>query len=157
MKETRRIAVLFWVSIIFLFLMSATILFMPLVAGVNNNSGTVIVGVIFWITAIAGYTLLAIAGFKKNKILQQGVKNKENESSRLGITVFFSNRLAKVADIMLCISASVFFILNFTKLRNLYISYILLFLAVFSLNMHSVFNGGIYKFIMKTDKGEGKI
>lgn len=147
MKNVRKIKRLFWLAVGFLFLMSGTILFMPMVSktGENNRQVLLLMGTVFWGSAIAGYTMLLLANserkwFLKNKV---GIDNKMN--CLPGIITFFTNVPATIADVVAILSFVLMVIINFTDRRYNYISYVLLFLLVLSLNMHCLFNGRIYK------------
>lgn len=147
MKNVRKIKRLFWLAVSSLFLMSGTILFMPIAskAGENNRQVLLLIGTVFWISAIAGYTMLLLANserkwFLKNKV---GIDNKMN--CLPGIITFFTNVPATIADVVAILSFVLMVIINFTDRRYDYISYVLLFLLVLSLNMHCLFNGRIYK------------
>lgn len=147
MKNVRKIKRLFWLAVSFLFLMSGTILFMPMVSktGENNRQVLLLIGTVFWISAIVGYTMLMLANserkwFLKNKV---GIDNKMN--CLPGIITFFTNVPATIADVVAILSFVLMVIINFTDRRYDYISYVLLFLLVLSLNMHCLFNGRIYK------------
>lgn len=147
MKNIRKIKRLFWLAVGFLFLMSATILFMPVVskAGENNRQVFMLMGTVFWGSAIVGYTMILLANaerkwFLKNKV---GIDNKMN--CLPGIITFFANIPATIADVVTFLSVVLTVIINFTNRRYDYISYVLLFLLVLSLNMHCLFNGRIYK------------
>lgn len=147
MKEAKRVFVLFWISVGFLLLMSATILLMPIGAEAAGNF-SVAIGLVFWISASAGYILLFLVNVKRINMMQKS-ENTVPKGDKPGVLVFFSNTPALTADIMLFSSFLIFIILRFTELKNMYISYIFLFLLIFSLNMHCVFNGRIYKFVIK--------
>lgn len=147
MREIKQVFVLFWLSVIFLFLMSATILLMPAGAEAGGNCSASI-GLTFWISAAAGYLLLFLVNVKRKNMMQKS-ENTVPKDDKPGVLVFFSNIPALTADIMLFSSFLIFIILRFTELKNMYISYIFLFLLIFSLNMHCVFNGRIYKFVTK--------
>lgn len=147
MKNVRKIKRLFWLAVSSLFLMSGTILFMPIAskAGENNRQVLLLIGTVFWISAIAGYTMLLLANserkwFLKNKV---GIDNKMN--CLPGIITFFTNVPATIADVVAILSFVLMVIINFTDRRYDYISYVLLFLLALSLNMHCLFNGRIYK------------
>ncbi len=149
MKYFRRMERLFWFAVILLLLMSATILIMPFAAewGEQNRAIVVLVGILFWVTTIGGYTLLGLAGLERKKHIKQ---NKISNDARIGIVTFFANRPAMVADITMILSLLLFIGLNFTIYKNDYIAYVLLFLFLASVNMHGLFNGRIYKLLKNT-------
>lgn len=145
MKEVKKINQLFWISVLALFLMSICILLMPLPnrIGEENRIMTVLLGGLFWGTAITGYLSIFLAERERKRLLKK--KMMITEKSLPGIRNFFSNSVAKVADVTMIISIMVFVIISFTNLIYEYVSYIILFLVIFSLNMHCLFNGRIYK------------
>lgn len=63
MRSIRRIKQLFWSAIFFLSIMAMTFLFMPVVvkAGEHNRMVVVLLGMIFWISAIIGYLMITVA------------------------------------------------------------------------------------------------
>lgn len=147
MKNIRKIKRLFWLAVGFLFLMSATILFMPVVskAGENNRQVFMLMGTVFWGSAIVGYTMLLLANAERKWFLKNKVGIDDKMNCLPGIITFFTNIPATIADVVAVLSIVLTVIINFTSRRYDYISYILLFLLVLSLNMHCLFNGRIYK------------
>lgn len=147
MKSLVKIRRCFWSSVVLLLLMSASILFMPLVSDVGETNGGafVITGVAFWGFAIAGYAMLIVANIECKRFLKNREKLSDKIKQRPGIAVFFANIPAVIADVTAIVSLLVFMIINFTEQKYGYISYLLLFILIFSLNMHCLFNGRIYK------------
>ncbi len=145
MKGVKKINQLFGISVLALFLMSACILLMPLPnrIGEENRIMIILLGGVFWVTAIIGYLSIFLAGRECKCLIKKEMITEEK--SLPGIGKFFSNPLAKVADVTMIISIMLFVIINFTDLIYEYISYIILFFVIFSLNMHCLFNGRIYK------------
>lgn len=145
MKGVKKINQLFGISVLALFLMSACILLMPLPnrIGEENRIMIILLGGVFWVTAIIGYVSIFLAGRECECLIKKEMITEEK--SLPGIGKFFSNPLAKVADVTMIISIMLFVIINFTDLIYEYISYIILFFVIFSLNMHCLFNGRIYK------------
>lgn len=109
--------------------------------------------IIFWVCMIAGYVLLA----KINKSRKSKIKNKQTfKKTKPGIICFFSNRFALVFDLMMGISFVLMIIFSIVPVLNCaVIETFAVFL--FSLHMHSVFNGVNYKYIKSiSDKKEGE-
>lgn len=109
--------------------------------------------VIFWGCMIAGYVLLAMI----NKSRKSKIRGKQAlKKSKPGIVCFFSNRFAIVFDIIMGLSfilTVIFWI--FPVLNCAVIEIFAVFL--FSLHMHSIFNGVNYKYIKSiSDKKEGE-
>lgn len=147
MKSIQKIKRLFWFAVVFQFLMSLSILLMPIAVqmGQQNRRMAVLIGAVFWLSAIAGYVIVAIANSERKRFIRHKVDGNIKMNCRPGIAEFFTNVPATVADVTMIMSFLMFVIIGFTKLRYGYISYILLFLLVFSLHMHCMFNGRIYK------------
>lgn len=148
MQTICRIKQLVWVSIICLFLMSASILFMPLAtnyASQTSNISFMIVGGVFWVSLIVGYSLLIRANVLRRWFIRNRTNAETRMSCRMGIISFFSNVPATIADTVMITSFIVISVISFTALKDKYIIYVLLFLLTFSLNMHGVLNGRIYK------------
>lgn len=102
------------------------------------------IGLAFWFFAISGYILLIVANVEFKRISGNLRKNKR---SLPGIISFFSNKIAMIADVAVIISIVAFVIICITELRFKYIAFVTLFLLIFSLHMHCLFNGRIYKLI----------
>lgn len=147
MRSIYKIKRLLGVAVLFQFLMAGSILLMPMVArpGQQDEKLPVLIGLMFWISAIAGYVILAIANSERKKYLKKKVDGDTKMGCRVGIAEFFSNVPAKVADVTMILSFLLFIAVSYTAWRNEYIAYVLLFLCFFSLHMHCLFNGRIYK------------
>lgn len=147
MKSIQKIKRLFCFAVVFQFLMSLSILLMPIAVqmGQQNRRMVVLIGAVFWLSAIAGYVIVAMANSERKRFIRHKVDGNIKMNCRPGIAEFFTNVPATVADVTMIMSFLMFVIIGFTKLRYGYISYILLFLLVFSLHMHCMFNGRIYK------------
>lgn len=147
MKSVRKIKKLFWLAVCFLSVMSASVLFMP--AASNTDGGgkwqTLATGVVFWSAAVAGCIMLFLANIERKRFLKNKVGIDAKMNCLPGIITFFSNVPAKIADVTLALSLILTVIFNLTELRYKYISCVLLFLLILSLNMHCLFNGRIYK------------
>lgn len=149
MRYTNRIEKLFWLSAICLTIMSATILIMPFVVSVTNEKRMLVVatGMLFWGSAIAGYTSIIKANKERIRYVSKQLNDDLSMGCRVGIMNFFSNIPSTIADISMIMSFILFIIIIFTEHNNSYLSYVLLFILIFSLNMHGLFNGRIYKTI----------
>lgn len=133
---------LYWSSVGCFFMMSAMILIMPVIE--SNEKAIIPIGLAFWFFAISGYILLIVANVEFKRISGNLRKNKR---SLPGIISFFSNKIAMIADVAVIISIVAFVIICITELRFKYIAFVTLFLLIFSLHMHCLFNGRIYKLI----------
>jgi len=138
----------FWLSAAFLTAMSAMFLVMPWASSVADKTGewsVRIVGVLFWAFAITGYALLAAANARRKSFLAKRFGSDIQADRRPGAFCVFSNKVAKVIDILLAVFAAVFIILLLTPLRSTYIIILALSALVWAANMHSLFNGKIYR------------
>jgi len=127
--------------------MSFSILIMPATVRMAEKDGVIniLMGCVFWISAIAGYTLLAVANAERRKFIKHKADVDVKMGCSPGIISFFTNVPATVADVTMIASCLMFDIISTTSQRDEYISYVLLFLLVFSLHLHCLFNGRIYK------------
>lgn len=146
MRSVRKIKRLFWIATAFLFIMSASILLMPkaVTIGEQDRKAVVLIGIMFWASAITGYVLIALANAERKWFIYHKVDGNPKMDCLPGIATFFTNVPATVADVTM-ITSFLVFVVSFTSRKYDYISYVLLFLLVFSLNMHCLFNGRIYK------------
>lgn len=144
MKSICRIWTLFWCSAAALTVMAASVLLMPLVNSSFRMAG-ICAGALFWCGAAAGTGLLAVAERERRQLLRDRAGVDPDLNRRPGIAEFFSNPIAKAADLMLIGSLAGMLILQCTRFRNSYFGSIVLFLVILSLNMHCLFNGRIYK------------
>lgn len=149
MRSIQKIRRLFWFAVVFIFLMSASILLMPIAVqmGEQDRKMTALIGIIFWISAIVGYVLIAMANAERKWFIIRKGDGDVKMNCHPGIVTFFTNVPATVFDVTMVLSFLMFIIINFTDWRYEYITYVLLFLMVLSLNMHCLFNGRIYKAI----------
>lgn len=147
MKSVKKITCFFWLAVVFLLLMSVTILFMPMAskAGEDNRQVLLLMGTVFWGSAIIGHMMLIFANAKRKRFLKNEVGVDSKMNCLPGIITFFANVPATIADVVAILSLILTVVINFTNLKYDYISYVLLFLLILSLNMHCLFNGRIYK------------
>lgn len=142
MSVIKTLEKLYWSSVGCFFMMSAMILIMPVIE--SNEKAIIPIGLAFWFFAISGYILLIVANVEFKRISGNLRKNKRSLPS---IISFFSNKIAMIADVAVIISIVAFVIICITELRFKYIAFVTLFLLIFSLHMHCLFNGRIYKLI----------
>ena len=147
MRIVKKIKRLFWFAIAFIAVASGTFLLMPLVTEATQNRRmlTMAIGIAFWLSSIAGYALLIAANIKRRWFINHKVDGDVKMDCLPGIISFFQNIPGTVFDVIMFVSLVMFLIIAFTKWRYDYISYILLSLFYLSLNLHSMFNGRIYK------------
>ena len=158
MRSIQKIKRLFGISVVCQFLMSASILFMPSAVqiGQQDRKMTVLVGLVFWVSAIFGYALLIMANLERKRFINRKADGDVKMNYCPGIAGFFTNIAATVADVAMILSFLLFVIVSFTEWKYDYISYVLLFMSVFSLHMHCMFNGRIYKVTKYKRIKEGK-
>ena len=141
MKTIKKINLLFYFSVLSLVFMSSTILIMPIV----DNTVRILLGAAFWIFTVIGYALLIVANFERRWFINNKMDGNVRMDCLPGIATFFDNILATIADTVMILSFIIFVICTITKLKYEYISYIVLFLLLLSINMHCLFNGRVYK------------
>lgn len=148
MKSIKRLEKLFWLAIGCMFGMSITVLFMPLatsMASATNRFSFIITGGVFWIFMIMGYILLFFAYREFKSFMYEKFGRNTKLDGKPGFITFFANVPATIIDIIFPVSLIIIIIIQFTPLKSNYIVYVFLFLLIFSLNMHGMFNGRIYK------------
>ncbi len=141
MKIIKKIRLLFYFSVLSLMLMSSTILIMPVV----GDKVRILLGAAFWIFTVIGYALLIVANFERRWFINNKMDGNVQMDCLPGFATFFDNIPATIADTVMIISFIIFVICMITKLKYEYISYIVLFLLLLSVNMHCLFNGRVYK------------
>lgn len=156
MRTLGKIKRLFWSSVVCLTIMSAMFLLMPIVSDTTGKAKAwfYIVGIVFWVSLIAGYCLLGIANKEQRSFVVRKTQQDVSMNCRPGIITFFSNVPGTIADTVFIASLLATVIVCFTKLWGTYVSYILIFLVVISLNLHGLFNGKLYKVVTIKQKGE---
>lgn len=147
MRIVNRTKIYFYLSVFFLLMMSMSILFMPSAVEHQEQSGTylILVGSTFWVSAIIGYLFVMLANIKRREFIIDKYDGNLSMNCRIGVITFFDNVPATVADVTMISSFILLVIINFTSMRYSFIVYVLLAMFVFSLNMHCLFNGRIYK------------
>lgn len=159
MKAIQRIKIYYFTSVVALTLMSVVIMFMPWAseqAITTNDNSVRIVGVLFWLLMLLGYGSFGIANAKRKRFWIKRFGRDIQKNYRPGILSFFANKIAEVFDIMMAIFFVVSLIVAFTRWRNTFFFIALLALLVWAVNMHSLFNGRVYR-ITKYKKGEKKL
>lgn len=153
MKILKNIGVRYLLIEISLFLSSSIGLFLSQFiiksGGQTNRLIAVISGTLFWI----GLILAIIFSLFLNKI----TINKNNDNN-IALIKFFSNKPAIVFDILLIVSLIAFVIcLIVNRMSN--IATIIFSIFIFSFEMHCIFNGKNYKFIISRleEKKDGKV
>lgn len=132
MRSIQKIRRLFWFAVVFIFLMSASILLMPIAVqmGEQDRKMTALIGIVFWLSAITGYTLIAMANTERKWFIIRKIDGNVKMNCHPGIATFFTNVPATVFDVTMILSFLMLIIINFTDWRNEYVTYVLLFLMV---------------------------
>lgn len=146
MKYSKRILIQLVVSVISLLLSSACILFVPI--AYNHHIRTLICSVLFWGFLIIGY----IAVFMMFK--QYKASGYRADKKRIAILTFFRNPAAKLIDVVLIISLTLLIISEMVEALRGGLQYFLIFLTVFLIHMHSLFNSDTYRFIQSEVRRE---
>lgn len=133
--------ILLYIQIGLFALTAVDVICMPLFE--NNTSTTntvisVILGVVFWVGILGGIVCDLLLSKRRRKAQYQ--------SGKLGVISFFSNRYAKIADIVAVISfiASLAVLISETTAA---VGAVALGMFIFSFAMHCVFNGKNYHYI----------
>lgn len=156
MRAIRRIKAYFYTSVCFLSLMSFSIMLMPWAseAAIETNDMSVkIVGLLFWLLIVLGYGAFCLANSRRKKFWKKRFGRDIQKNYKPGFLCFFTNRIAEVFDIMMAIFLVITMIVAFTPWKNTFFFIALLALLIWTVNMHSLFNGRTYR-ITKYKKGE---
>ena len=123
-------------------LSSASFLLIPF----SRFSGTALqktlaylVGILFWSGLIAGLIMTAVLGKARKK-----ARYKKYELP--GVLCFFKNKKGKIFDIIMISASVLLLIIDLIGATVTLISMVILSAGVFSVYMHSVFNGNNYSF-----------
>lgn len=147
MTAVSRIKHLFWLSVMFLSAMSATILVIPAAVHEQGNAGVLpkIIAILFWLFAVSGYSTVFLANKRRKKFLYRRFGRDIQENFRPGIFCFFSNPLAKITDISAIFVLLLFGGIMCTSLKNTYLAVVLLSLLIWAANMHCLFNSRTFR------------
>lgn len=117
-------------SAVCLLIFSGTFLAMPISNYVSvgySRRISVIIGIVFWLTGIAGYSLL-IYLYKK-------ARNKDNRKIHI-----LENKYAAIADVLFFAGVIGFALIIILNLLTSYLAYFAIFIIVLSINGHLIFN-----------------
>ena len=124
-------------------------LLMPLALRLSENGGsktpTVLVSCTFWIPLLGGYALIFLANAKRKTLVRNRLYGGAPVRCRMGMFTFFSNTPAMIVDAALLAGAAALVILCCGGVTSHYVTYVFLTIVSFSLNMHGLFNGRIYR------------
>lgn len=142
----------FCMSIIFSFIMSISILFIPITDVFSENVGKImfyVIGVVFWLSLVVSQVFFWIAN-RERRLLANKLSKKEIEklnTNRVGLFETFQNRKATIADSIAILSLLLVAVALIFKIKNEWIILISVSLLIFSFNMHCIFNGVNYRYI----------
>lgn len=140
---------LFWVSVIFLLLNAMTFLAMPFAADMAESGsfqwGLIVVGLTFWVSIVLGYMFLIMANIYRREFVRHRLHGDLAMGCRMGIISFFSTIPGVIGDTLFIAALIALVIIFLRGSINSYLTYVLLSVLIFSLNMHCMFNGRIYK------------
>lgn len=145
----KKLKVLYFLSTMFLAIGSASFLFMPIARDLSsgtNKAPLLINGLMFWVPFILGYVFVFFANIQRKII--NGVK----VNGKPGMINFCSNKYATIFDFLLIISFVSLVVLFVLHQGESYITFVVLFLLVLSINMHAMFNGKIFKTILNKNE-----
>lgn len=112
----------------------------------NGSKGSrMLVGCIFWLPLLLGYILVILANLERKTFIRSRLDGDISMQCHMGVVTFFSNTPAVIADATLLAGSIALVIIYFCDVANQYITYVMLAIVSFSLNMHGLFNGRIYK------------
>ena len=133
----------FYISVVSFFISSMTIWFMPFGSFEQDGKQTLafILAAVFWLFFISGFVFML--PISKQRKRDRSFKSK----SGIALLRFFSNKPALVFDALLI--AGIFVLLLTFIFRTMpgWITLAATFTAVFSLEMHGLFNGRNYEYM----------
>ena len=117
----------------------------------------IVVSAFFWLFLVLGYvSFYQVSALRKKQEKKKGfVPDKKRKA---GIVVFFSNRYAKIADILmllLFVGMIVFYILFISGIQGSFVEIAaMLFITtfLFSVQMHCILNGINFQYILQTEE-----
>lgn len=135
-----------------MFLSSFSLVIIPF----SDFKGTNIQKVLAYVIG-ASFWLLLIVAWAIQIILSKRLKS---EPKKIGLISFFSNKFAIAADVITLISliaSIVMTIISSSFVIPEIISYLIISVFFFSLQMHCVCNGKVFKYILKINSNGGEI
>ncbi|NLI63654.1 MAG: hypothetical protein GX367_02860 [Bacteroidales bacterium] len=105
------------------------------------------IGIAFWIGILAAVIFTMLLSSLRSKE-EKKEKNKRKSHSKIGLVKFFSNKIAKTFDIIFMVSLAGQVIVLIIG-AHIMVEVTILFLLVFSFEMHCIFNGKNYSYIIK--------
>lgn len=147
MADNRWEKTLLGISIVSFALMAASFLFMPL------EKETRFSGLAFWVTLLLGSgTQIALDLRRKAFFKKLRVNHRKLQKRFCGAFTFFSNIPAKIADIVLPLSAAGTALSLWLTNNTGYVCYVFIALMVLALALHCIFNGRNFFFALNKFK-----
>lgn len=149
----KKMIIFFMLSIIFISLGSLSFVFMPLSSSTSNfefKLPVILNGLVFWVSFICGYVALFLANSQCKKC------NGASKKGRIGLFSFFSNRYAKVFDILMVVTFIAMILMVIFGKSLYYLIFIILALLILSINMHGILNGRVMKTIIHKNEERRK-
>lgn len=129
------------------FVMSFSFLLMPI------EAMSILAGGIFWIGLLSGIALQIVLEKRRRAFFAKyHVRLQQMQRPRNGLLTFGANKMAKIADWVLAISAICLVLSLWLTRGTSYLCYILIAAANFSLCMHCILNGRIFFHIINQTK-----
>ena len=152
MKKSEGIAWL-CVSIACFFLMSASILFMPInFVAVGMKYVDHLIGISFWVFLSAGIATQIVLNLKRLAWLKKNKIRANHSVLGVGLITFMKNAPACVADGAVVVSLFCLVISSIATEASGYICCVFAALLSFSFCMHCILNGKIYHFLKNRDR-----
>ena len=131
----------FHLSIIFFFISSMTIWFMPLASRDGISALLYVLASIFWMFIILGFLVMRpVSRRRKND-------KKYRQKARIPLLQFFSNKPALIFDALLIVGLIVILLSFLIRTLPEWVTLPAVFLFVFSLEMHGLFNSRNYEYM----------
>lgn len=148
--STKKIRTLFIIANVVLFLYSTTFLAMPITTHVPyeySQIAAMIVGSVFWVTAISGYSIL---------IYIYRYMGKSEKRKRKIRWYLFSNKISAVADMLFLIGVICLGVMIYLNITRYYAVYVVLFIIALSFNAHWLFGRNLHIKIWHNKKNRRK-
>lgn len=143
-SKNKSLMSLFIFSLICMIIFAASFLLMPVANSISLNEGKngflYTVGIMFWGSLLVSQVLTLLVSIKRKK----GCEKRDTQKLP-GIVSFFSNKEARIADILAAIFIVIFAVCVFAT--DSYLIYVFMFLSVLLFEAHCVLNGKNYKYI----------
>lgn len=137
---------MFFINILFLTILSLSILILPYADKSDNTDlYRILNGIMFWVGFVGTFTVAFIINhYRRN---DQMFNKAAEKYKKLALTHFFQNRPAMAFDIFLILSV-VGFIISITFKMSHSVSFVFLSAIVFSFGMHCMLNGINFVYVM---------